>query len=252
MSRCVFVLLDGLNAHTARRCMGYLLALEQAGHARYAQLSCELPPLSRPLYATLFSGLSPVEHGILHNDDVRICPTSTVFSRARDAGLVTAAAAWLWVSELCNAAPFVPARDRLTNAPSLPIAHGLFYSSDLYPDAELFCDANCLLAQHKPDILLVHCMGIDTTGHQHGVESRAYRDAVREADGLLARSLPNWLANGYTVLVTSDHGMDEDGMHNDTTDSVRRVPLWLIGCPQPLPEAQTQVANVLCRILDIG
>ncbi len=253
MASCVFVLLDGLNAAAARRCMGFMLALEAAGKARYAELTCELPPLSRPLYATLCSGLAPAEHGILHNDDARRCPAPTVFSRARDKGLVTAAAAYHWISELCNAAPFAPARDRITDDPALPVAHGLFYCSDDYPDEELFRDAACLMRRHSPQLLLVHSMGIDAAGHRHGAESRQYRDAVRLADGLLARALPAWRAAGHVVLVTADHGMDNDGMHNDDADAVRRVPLWLAGGDAlPLPAAQTEVAALVARALNLG
>ncbi|MBO4301297.1 MAG: alkaline phosphatase family protein [Desulfovibrio sp.] len=252
MASCVLVLLDGLNATTARLCMGFMVALEQAGKIRHTELHCEMPPLSRPLYATLFSGKTPAEHGILHNEDTRLCPSPTIFSRARDAGLVTAAAAWYWVSELCNATPFIPARDRLTHSPSLPIGHGLFYSSDTYPDTELFRDAESLRYSHAPHLLLVHSMGIDTAGHRHGSDSRAYRDAAREADGLLARTLPAWIAAGYTVIVTADHGMNADGSHNDITDNVRLVPLWLTGHEEVhLPTAQTQIAGLVDRLLNL-
>ena len=144
MSRLVFVLLDGLGAATARRCMSCLRALTEAGQARFTELEAELPPLSRPLYATLLSGLSPARSGILRNDDARLCPAPTIFQRARDAGLSTAAAAYSWMSELCNRAPFEPERDRLTDDPALPIGHGLFYSQDAYPDDELFRDAEAL------------------------------------------------------------------------------------------------------------
>ena len=51
MSRLVFVLLDGLGAATARRCMSCLRALTEAGQARFTELEAELPPLSRPLSA---------------------------------------------------------------------------------------------------------------------------------------------------------------------------------------------------------
>ena len=49
MGRLVFVLLDGLGAATARRCMSYLRALTETEQARYTELDAELPPLSRPL-----------------------------------------------------------------------------------------------------------------------------------------------------------------------------------------------------------
>ncbi|MEE0814870.1 MAG: alkaline phosphatase family protein, partial [Desulfovibrio fairfieldensis] len=156
MSRLVFVLLDGLGTATARRCMSCLRALTEAGQARFTELEAELPPLSRPLYATLLSGLSPARSGILRNDDARLCPAPTIFQRARDAGLSTAAAAYSWISELCNRAPFEPERDRLTDDPALPIGHGLFYSQDAYPDDELFRDAEALRLRYGPDLLLAH------------------------------------------------------------------------------------------------
>ena len=73
--KLVLVLADGLRADTARDYMGYLQALNEAGRARWAQLRCELPSLSRPLYATLITGRRPVDHGIVANG--RRAPTST-------------------------------------------------------------------------------------------------------------------------------------------------------------------------------
>lgn len=255
MSRLVFVLLDGLGAATARRCMSCLRALTEAGQARFTELEAELPPLSRPLYATLLSGLSPARSGILRNDDARLCPAPTIFQRARDAGLSTAAAAYSWMSELCNRAPFEPERDRLTDDPALPIGHGLFYSQDAYPDDELFRDAEALRLRYGPDLLLAHSMGIDFAGHAAGADTPAYREAARAADGLLARYLPRWLDAGYAVLITSDHGMDADCGHYDNTEPVRQVPLWLAGRAWnglPLPARQTQAADLMLAVLGLA
>ena len=254
MTRVVFVLLDGLTAATARRCLSYPQALEEAGLARYTELTAPLPPLSRPAYATLLCGMPPAQSGILHNDDARLCPAPTIYSRLRDAGRTTAAAAYHWISELCNTAPFDAARDRLTLAPDLPIAHGLFYSTDAYPDTELFHDAASLCQSFRPHFLLVHSMGSDHAGPCHGGHSRAYRDAARHADGLLARWLPIWEKQGYSALVTSDHGMDDDHGHNDNTENTRRVPLWLMGsawADLPMPDAQTQVAGLVLQALGL-
>lgn len=255
MPRLVFVLLDGLAAGTARRCLSSVLALEQAGQARYCELEAELPPLSRPIYATLLSGRRPVQTGILHNGDARLCPAPTIFQRAREAGLTTAAAAYHWISELCNRAPFVPARDRLIDDARLPVSYGLFYGNDAYPDDELFTDAEYLRVRHQPDLLLVHPMGIDFAGHGFGAESVAYRQAARRIDNLLAGHAPRWLAEGYSVLITSDHGMDREGGHSDAVAQNRRVPLWLLGpaCKDlPMPGAQTEVASVVLRLLGVS
>ena len=256
MPPVVLVLLDGLAAATARRCMGYMQSLVDAGKARYTELNAELPPLSRPIYATLLSGKRPVESGITHNDSPCPCPKPHIFSRVQAAGMVTAAAAYHWMSELCNSQPFEPARDRHTDNPALPIAHGHFYCTDAYPDDEVFFDAASLQLRHNPHLLLVHSMGIDNAGHLYGAESREYRNAARRADGLLARWLPRWVEAGYAVLVTSDHGMAADGNHNDISDACRRVPLWLTGeawrSGPPLPQDQTQIADLVCGVLGIA
>ncbi len=255
MPPVVFVLLDGLAAATARPCMGYMQSLVDAGKARYTELNAELPPLSRPIYATLLSGKRPVESGIAHNDCPCPCPKPHIFSRVQAAGRITAAAAYHWMSELCNSQPFEPARDRHTDTPALPIAHGHFYSTDAYPDDEVFHDAASLQRLHSPHFLLVHSMGIDNAGHLYGADSREYRTAARRADGLLARWLPRWAEAGYAVLITSDHGMNADGNHNDASDACRRVPLWLVGegwNSHPLPQDQTQIADLVCAALGIA
>lgn len=108
--------------------------------------------------------------------------------------------AYHWVHELCNGTPYDPALHRLTDDPALPIGHGLFYDQDAYPDQALFADAACLCRRHAPDLLLAHSMGVDYAGHCRGADSRAYRQATRLVDSLLAagcrsgwtRATPCW------------------------------------------------------------
>ena len=158
------------------------------------------------------------------------------------------------MSELCNRSPFEPGRDRLCDDERLPISHGLFYCEDAYPDAELFRDAEALRLRYAPDLLLAHSMGIDCAGHAQGAGSRAYREAVRGADGQLARAIPGWLAWGAAVIVTSDHGMDADASHADPSKAARRVPFWLVGAPKsvPLPARQTDIAPLALRLLGLA
>ena len=42
---------------------------------------------------------------------------------------------------------------------------------------------------------------------------------------LLADLLPQWLAEGYQVVITSDHGMNADLSHGGTLAEERAVPL---------------------------
>lgn len=255
--RLIFVLLDGLSARTARACMGYLEALREAGLIFGGSVRCELPALSRPLYHCLITGQRPAESGLVHNTHRLTAPhpNASCFHLARAEGLGTAAAAFAWFSELVNAAPFVNERDRLTDNADLPIQHGLFYSVDSYPDAQLFADAEVLRARHDPRLLLVHSLGIDHAGHLHGHAGAAYRNAAREADMLLARYMPLWLERDCQVMITGDHGMSDDKLHNGTCPEEREVPVYLAGGAfrpdAARAPAQTEWCGTLCEALGL-
>lgn len=163
----ILVILDGLNFQVAQHALGHLQAYCAAGRATLYKLECELPSLSRPLYECILTGVAPIDSGIVHNDVVRLSNQQSIFHYARHAGLSTAAAAYHWVSELYNRAPFQAARDRHTSDTALPIQHGHFYYEDHYPDSHLFADAESLRLRHNPNFLLVHPMNIDDAGHRH-------------------------------------------------------------------------------------
>lgn len=227
--RVILVLVDGLAWPVAVSMMGYLQACREAGQATLYRLECELPSLSRPLYECVLTGVPPVHSGIVHNGVQRLSTQQSLFHLARRAGLVTAAAAYHWVSELYNRTPYTPVRDRYTDDASLPIQHGIFYHQDDYPDEHLFIDAEVLRQRHAPNVLLVHPMGVDDAGHRTGLDGVAYRNAARNVDRLLADWVPAWLRDGYQVVVTSDHGMNRDGKHGGVAPEEREVPLFVLG-----------------------
>ena len=253
--KAILVLLDGLNYGVAQHAMGHLQAYCAAGRAALYKLECELPALSRPLYECILSGMPPIDSGIVHNDVSRLSNQRSVFHYARDAGLTTAAAAYHWFSELYNRSPFDAARDRHTEAPELPIQHGHFYWADHYPDAHLFADAESLRLRHVPDFLLVHPMNIDDAGHKHGLDTPQYRNSARVADIILAEYLQRWLDAGYQVLVTADHGMNNDRSHNGLLTEEREVPLFVLGDAFSLDgyaqPKQTDLCGTLCELLGV-
>lgn len=228
-SKVILVIVDGLAWEVARTGMGYLLALCEAGSASLRRMECELPSLSRPLYECILTGVSPVESGIVHNDVRRLTNQMSIFHLAAAAGLVTAAAAYHWVSELYNRTPFEVGRDRFTSDAALPIQHGIFYHTDDYPDTYSLLDGEHLRRKHAPDFLLIHPMGVDDAGHRHGLDSMEYRNAVRHVDALLSSLMPAWLAEGHQVMVTGDHGMSNDFRHGGALPEERQVPLFLAG-----------------------
>lgn len=252
----ILVLLDGLNHQVAHHAMGHLHAYVEADRAALYRLECELPALSRPLYECILTGVPPIDSGIVHNQVSRLSRERSIFHYARDAGVGTAAAAYHWVSELYNRTPFDAVRDRHTHAPKLPIQHGLFYYADHYPDSHLFADAEYLRRKHHPGFLLVHPMNIDDAGHRHGLDSSQYRNSARTADILLADYLATWLAEGYQVVVTADHGMNNDRSHNGLLPEERDVPLFVFGDGFSLdPNAkplQTELCGTICELLGVA
>jgi predicted AlkP superfamily pyrophosphatase or phosphodiesterase len=256
MRKAILVVLDGLSYQVAEHALGHLQAYCMTGRGALYRMQCELPALSRPLYECILTGVSPIESGIVHNDVVRLSTQRSVFHHARDAGLSTAAAAYHWVSELYNRAPFQAARDRHSETPNLPIQHGHFYYEDHYPDSHLFADAESLRLRHSPDFLLVHPMNIDDAGHKHGLDSSQYRNASRRADILLAEYLQRWLDDGYQVMVTADHGMNNDRSHNGLLPEEREVPLFVMGSAFSLDATarpkQTELCGTLCEVLGVA
>ncbi len=254
-NKVILVILDGLEYSTAEQCMGFLHALKEQGKATLYKVQCELPSMSRPLYETILTGATPIQSGIVHNQVVRNSNQTSVFSLARHQNLVTAAAAYHWFSELYNRAPYDAVRDRYTDAPEQLIQYGCFYHQDHYPDSHLYLDAEWLRRQYDPDFLLVHPMNIDDAGHRAGFDSAHYRNTARHSDMSLSDHLPGWIAAGYQILITSDHGMNGDKSHGGTLPEERDVPLFVIGerfsHQTDCSPAQTEICGVVCDLLGI-
>jgi bisphosphoglycerate-independent phosphoglycerate mutase (AlkP superfamily) len=67
---------------------------------------------------------------------------------------------------------------------------------------------------------------------------------------------PDWIQQGYTLLVTADHGMTPDQTHGGTLASVRQVPLYVLGSEQnsfhlKTHVSQCQIAPTICQWLGV-
>jgi predicted AlkP superfamily pyrophosphatase or phosphodiesterase len=257
MAKVILIVSDGLRDDTAADQMGYLEHLVESQQASRYTVVSELPTLSRPLYETLHTGLTVSQHGITSNGSVRRSTSPNVFQIAREHGKVTAAASYYWFSELYNRAPFHPIDDREVDDPNLNIQHGRFYMDDSLPDRELLMTAASLVRKFSPDYLLVHPSGMDFIGETFGADTKLYRKQAQMEDQILAYLMPEWLQAGYTVLVTGDHGITDDGTHNGTENSVRHVPLYIIRTDIPgrgdiqSTVSQLQIAPTLCVLLGL-
>jgi predicted AlkP superfamily pyrophosphatase or phosphodiesterase len=109
--------------------------------------------------------------------------------------------------------------------------------------------------RHDPDFLLIHPMNIDDAGHKHSLSSPQYRNRARMADGYLSQWMPGWLAAGYQVIVTADHGMNDDRSHGGILPEETQVPLFVFGkgfSLQPdLQPQQIELCGIVCSLLGV-
>jgi len=256
-NKVILVLSDGLGYRAAVEGMGYLGHLVENKLASLYKVIGELPSISRPIYETIHTGLKVSEHGVISNQTVRLSNQPNIFGMANQAGKKTAAAAYYWFSELYNHAPYNPIEDREVNDSTLGIQNGRFYTQDEMPDMEVFAAAGMLVRKFFPDYMLVHPMGMDEVGEHHGANSSAYRNHAIQQDKWLSIYISEWVSLGYQILVTGDHGMNDDGMHGGTIPLVREVPLFLLGADiiglgdTHEVVSQLQIAPTICKLLNL-
>ncbi len=245
MNKVILVLSDALRYDVAKDNMGFLGHLVEKKLASLYKITGELPSMSRPMYETIHTGLPSSEHGIVANSIVRLSNQPNIFRSVRDAGKVTAAAAYYWYSELYNRAPYDRIDDKETDDESLNIQHGRFYTEDEYPDVELFASAAHLVRKFSPDYLLLHPMGMDYHGETFGSDTKEYRNHAIYQDSKLAPLIMEWRERGYTVFVTGDHGINADGGHGGTTHQQRTVPFFVI---QPNGQGRGETDEVISHL----
>ena len=72
---------------------------------------------------------------------------------------------------------------------------------------------------------------------------------------ILADYLQGWLDAGYQVLVTADHGMNNDRSHNGLLPEEREVPLFVLGDAfsfnADAAPKQTDLCGTVCELLGV-
>lgn len=256
MSKTILLLLDACRFDAITATGGYLEKMIESNLGAKYRIEGELPSMSRPMYETLMTGLTATQHGIVNNQIVRRSRCPNLFSLCKQQGLVTAAAAYHWYSDLHGVSPFTHDQRYQLDGQG-DIMYGIYYYEDPYPDSHLFMDGEFLRKTYNPDFLLMHSMNIDLQGHLWGGESKQYYAAVQAAAEYLSPLIPQWVEQGWQVVLTADHGMNSMGSHGGPTPEQRTIPLYLFGTgcrPGDFTEeaiSQLNIAPLLCRLLGL-
>jgi hypothetical protein len=209
--RVVVVLVDGMGWHLlpALAADAPLLASVLAGDAgRLSELACTFPSTTPTSLASLCTGVTPGEHGIL-GFTVKLPGSDRVLNHIfwRDD---PAAAQWqpvpTWFERIRQAG--VDARAVL---PAAFLGSGLTEAA--YRGAQL-CAANHdddyaqLVADQlraAPGLVYAYIADVDTAAHLFGVDSPEWHAAAVRVDALLTR-LVEALPTDAALLITADHG----------------------------------------------
>ncbi|PCC69496.1 Type I phosphodiesterase / nucleotide pyrophosphatase [Nannocystis exedens] len=193
--RSVLVVIDGLG-HEAAKAMGAIALLREHGQCRKTAVG--IPSMSRPVYATISTGLEQDRTGARGNDDEAPLFAQSAWDLARAAGLSVAG-----VSEVTWWQQLFP---------------GGFTRFEVLP-----LEADYFAAVPPGDLQLVHPLYVDEAGHEFGSASREYADAVARADRELTGLLRTLDFAQDLVIVTADHGHSLRGGHGGAQEPIANV-----------------------------
>ncbi len=219
--RVVLVVVDALRAD-ASRTLPTLNRLREIGAERTARVG--QPSLSYPSWTVIGTGAWQEQSGVTTNFYKRDIPVDTIFEAAKRKGLTTA------IVGAGSGWPQLYARGVDVNV-------GIKDPSDPYSDLQavrrqddqIEATALRVLAEKKPDLLLVHLIEADNAGHARGAASREYSDAIATIDARIGRLADALDLRDTTILVTGDHGMLDRGGHGGWEPEVLAVPLVAAG-----------------------
>ena len=215
--------IDGLRLDlaTAAR-MPHLRALMERGST--SRMTMAVPTISGPGWATLLTGASHAEHGVVDNRFIgsRLSAFPDLLSLAffADPTRTTfAAAAWPPLIDPAGVGPIIHPRDdqRRAERHRLVVRDGETYGYRT-ADAEIADVAVAGLRAAGPDVSFVYFSDVDEAGHVYGAVSRQYVAAIGRVDAHLGRLLAvvehrARAGERWTVAVTTDHGHVDGGGH---------------------------------------
>ena len=96
-------------------------------------------------------------------------------------------------------------------------------------DVDLFATLTMLTRRHGIDYGILHTCTLDSMGHRFGHDCIEMDNALLRDGRQLAAFLPRWLAAGYEVIVTADHGQTDRGHHGGHDDEMQDFALYYFG-----------------------
>lgn len=182
-----------------------------------------------PAHASLVTGVSPWQHGMLLNDQpAATLKTATLWDVAAAKGLKSATVYWpgtlgarvaFNLPELHEPEPqeahkgavalFDSIAQKATPAGLTTLIEKKFssFAKEIWTDSTAAQAAVYLLGAENPDLLFVHLSEVDSEQHETGALSIYAREILENSDDLVGQILAK-IPRGAIVAVVSDHGIE--------------------------------------------
>ena len=239
-----------------------------------ARMTTINPTVTWPNHTTLVTGVRADEHGLLVNgslvptgawppikvdpmvDKVKMVHAPTVYDAAHQAGLTTAQIDWVAI----NNAPTItwPFNEWATPAGAVEqemIRKGAISAADVEDFTKaniLFRDqiwakaAVFLIREHRPNLMLLHFLSLDSVHHGFGPGSLAATSAIAFLDSCVEKVVAAVHETGMddrtTFLVVADHGFK--GYTKEIRPAIAIAAAGLTGKVQVVPEGGTAMIYV--------
>lgn len=106
----------------------------------------------------------------------------------------------------------------------------------------VFENSRDYLVKEKWDFAALQFVSVDFAGHLHTPRSSEYRDMVRKIDEYISELIP-LLGPDDTVLITAEHGMDDNGCHIDNKEMTVETPFLIFG-PRVRKGARAEIMQI--------
>jgi hypothetical protein len=182
-------------------------------------MTSRAPTYPLPAWAALITGLWPELNNAPVLDASQVAGRSVsfdhIFVAARDAGLRTAIAGF-------------EAWDSLVPSDAVDAS---FYSDgqDAAADAQVAQAAFGFIVDPQYNLVLVHFSQLDAVGRSDGTASPAYQSAARQIDAYLRQIMRLVDPANSVLIVTSDHGLMEDGGLGGDEPELTSLPWVMVG-----------------------
>jgi len=218
----VFLLIDGI---------GYeYLDKDSFWYKNSTRIQNSVPTITCPNWLTILSGLRPIDHGVLKNEDFRpkdyLFPKTTIFDDVKDSLLISD---WKVFHKVSKKPEFI---------------YGNIWKAikNLH-----FC------AHDK--LIVLNYMHADNIGHSYGWNSKQYHKTLKyidtETEKLYERLTK--CKKPFVLLGVSDHGGDEHKDHENEHDkNTRNVPFMVasnMSIKKPEIKSNTEIRGYIQKLV---